>query len=256
MPRINAPSGSPRVITDQAVLACKNGHNLQGMLPGPGPLTSGSARDLGNLGASRADSTPTRHNHESWNPNLVLAAEYANAVRNVFPAKPQHNQDGYVQHDALHYDAGQGQDTHPSSQASLKRGEAAPLSNPEKKPSKDDSELTNERVRLEAERVQARFASHVDTSTEVILRFDFMSSHDTRVSLCMSGWSNDLWTADVGCMPTFLILLQWVQVAMFVVYAATFAGFIILLVQFINIMTKVTIQQLAVFHLYFLVMLY
>ena len=35
-----------------------------------------------------------------------------------------------------------------------------------------------------------------------------------------------------------------VQIAMFVVYAATLAGFIILLVQFINIMTKVTTCQL------------
>ena len=36
------------------------------------------------------------------------------------------------------------------------------------------------------------------------------------------------------------------QVAMFVVYAATLAGFIILLVQFINIMTKVARRQLLI----------
>lgn len=37
-----------------------------------------------------------------------------------------------------------------------------------------------------------------------------------------------------------------VQVAMFVLYAATCAGFIILVVQFINILTKVTPRRLKV----------
>ena len=41
-----------------------------------------------------------------------------------------------------------------------------------------------QRVHLEAQRVQAKFASSVDTSSEVILRFDFMNNHDTRVCFC------------------------------------------------------------------------
>ena len=43
-------------------------------------------------------------------------------------------------------------------------------------------DLIRERVRQEADRVLARFASSVNPSTQVSLRFDFMNSRDTRVS--------------------------------------------------------------------------
>ena len=93
----------------------------------------------------------------------------------------QHNHDGLVQHEEVRHDAGQQvEDTAPRTHASVDRGRAS-LDLPNKNLADDDLELNNELVRLEAERVQAKFLSVVDTSTEVILRFDFMNNHDTRV---------------------------------------------------------------------------
>lgn len=63
-------------------------------------------------------------------------------------------------------------------------------------PTDCDLELDEQRVRLEAERVQAKLESFVDTSSEVILRFDFMSNHDTRVRCCM--WSASSWHIVLG----------------------------------------------------------
>ena len=50
------------------------------------------------------------------------------------------------------------------------------------KPAPAGSQCFDEAVRAEAAKVQAKFMSHVDTTTEVVLRFDFMSEHDSRVS--------------------------------------------------------------------------
>lgn len=41
----------------------------------------------------------------------------------------------------------------------------------------------DEAVRAEAATVQAKYMSHVDTATEVVIRFDFMSEQDTRVGV-------------------------------------------------------------------------
>jgi len=106
-------------------------------------------------------------------------------MRNVTPSSQQSNHEGNIKHEAVQYDAGQSKDSDPYSQASLEAGEARPC---------DSSDLASapnvapasEPVRLEAQRVQAKFVSNVDTGTEVILRFDFMSAYDTRVSLCAS----------------------------------------------------------------------
>lgn len=74
--------------------------------------------------------------------------------------------------------------TDPGSQARLQPGTVATdtLVAPT---SEDDIELNKQRVRVEAERVQAKLLSSVDTSSEVILRFDFMNNHDTRVGFSM-----------------------------------------------------------------------
>ncbi len=106
-------------------------------------------------------------------------------MRNVTPSSQQSNHEGNIKHEAVQYDAGQSKDSDPYSQASLEAGEARPC---------DSSDLASapnvapasEPVRLEAQRVQAKFVSNVDTGTEVILRFDFMTNYDTRVSLCTS----------------------------------------------------------------------
>ena len=50
--------------------------------------------------------------------------------------------------------------------------------------------------------------------------------------------SGQLAAMTAGMAPMVLTLVC-LQVAMFVVYAATFSGFIISIVQFINVMTKV-----------------
>lgn len=45
-----------------------------------------------------------------------------------------------------------------------------------------DSRCSGDVVRAEAASVKAKFVSHVDTTTEVVVRFDFLSEQDTRVS--------------------------------------------------------------------------
>lgn len=46
-----------------------------------------------------------------------------------------------------------------------------------------DSQCRDETVRAEAAKVQAKYMSHVDTTTEVVVRFDFMSEKDTKVGV-------------------------------------------------------------------------
>ncbi|KAA6428794.1 MAG: hypothetical protein FRX49_01669 [Trebouxia sp. A1-2] len=127
-------------------------------------------------------------------------------MRDVFPGSQRSNHEGYIKHEAVQLDAGQSKDSDSYRQASTEPKEARPCNSSDLTPA-PNVVPASELVRLEAQRVQAKFVSNVDTGTEVILRFDFMTSYDTRV-------------------------------AMFVVHAAHFAGFIILLVQFINIMTQ------------------
>ena len=96
---------------------------------------------------------------------------------------------------------------------------------------------TDECIRLEATKMQIKHSSLVNTATEVVFRSDFMTYCDTRVSMCESHML-PVWPSLQGGRSgrhQHTVL----QVAMLVVYAATFAGAIILLVQFINIMTKV-----------------
>jgi hypothetical protein len=89
-----------------------------------------------------------------------------------------------IKHEAVQHN-GQSKDSDPYSQASLEPKEARPC---------DSSDLNSapnvapasEPSRLEAQRVQAKFVSNVDTGIEVILRFGFKTSYDTRVSLCTS----------------------------------------------------------------------
>ncbi|DBA74568.1 TPA: hypothetical protein ACH3X2_009443 [Trebouxia sp. C0005] len=126
-------------------------------------------------------------------------------MRDVSPSSQQSNHEGYIKHEAVQLDAGQSKDSDSYRQASIEPKQARPCNSSDLTPAPNGAPAS-ELVRLEAQRVQAKFVSNVDTGTEVILRFDFMTSYDTRV-------------------------------AMFIVHAAHFAGFIILLVQFINIMT-------------------
>ena len=148
------------------------------MLPGQGPSGLRDVRDSRDLHASRPSSATARRAYETWNPKSVLASEYANVVRSVLPGNQQLDLDGDVQHEAVHCDV----DHRENADRASKEQRAAGLGEPDNLLPERDKDVISERVRLEAERVQARFASSVDPSTQVSLRLDFMNSRDTRVS--------------------------------------------------------------------------
>ena len=151
------------------------------MLPGPEPSILRDVRDVRDQNASRSSSATVRRDYETWNPKFVLTSEYANVVRSVLPSNQQLDLDGDVQHEAVHCDGDRRRNADPYPRASNAQ-RAAGLGEPDKLLPERDKDLISERVRLEADRVQARFASSVNPSTEVSLRLDFMNSRDTRVS--------------------------------------------------------------------------
>ena len=51
------------------------------------------------------------------------------------------------------------------------------------RPAPNDTRCRDEAVCAEAAAVQAKYTYHVDTATGVVVRFDFMSEQDTRVSV-------------------------------------------------------------------------
>ena len=106
-------------------------------------------------------------------------------MRTVNPSSEQSKFEGLIKHEAVQHDAGQSKDSDPYSQASLEPKEARPCTSSDLTPAPLVAPA-RELIRLEAQRVQAKFVSNVDTGTEVILRFDFMTVYDTRVSLCAS----------------------------------------------------------------------
>ena len=146
--------------------------------------TAGSALNAGKEGEFRAEPSTIRPNSETWAVKPGLAAEYFNAVRNVFPGIQQYSTDGNVHHEAVQYTAKQN-DTVTTSQAGTFHGQDTRLGDTNETVLKDDLARTNEQIRLEAERVQAKFMYGVDTSSTVILRFSFMSNRDTRVKQCI-----------------------------------------------------------------------
>ena len=93
---------------------------------------------------------------EPRNPLSLLAAQYAHAVRTVFPGDPPlQEQDGHVQHVRQTTDA---LDTQPA---------------------RSDARPEEEAIVAEAARVKTKFAS-IDAATDVVLRFDFMNEKDTK----------------------------------------------------------------------------
>ena len=161
-----------------------NWHSHPGMLPGSRSLNPEFARDATGAGQFRLKPGTTDHTNKNWTSKTVPAtiAEYASDIQNRFFASEQHSRDGYVEHEALQYEVGQRRETHPSSQANLGNSPQAALDKTDELALADDLEITNQKILLEADKVRAKFVSYVDTTTEVILRFDFINSHDTRVS--------------------------------------------------------------------------
>lgn len=130
-----------------------------------------------------ASSSATHLAHDS--PKSVLAADCSRLMRDVSPNSQQSNHEGHVKHEAVQLDAGQSKDSESYCQASIEPKQARPCNSSDLTPAPNGAPASD-LVRLEAQRVQAKFVSNVDTGTEVILRFDFMTSYDTRVSLCAS----------------------------------------------------------------------
>ena len=143
------------------------------------PSTAGSALSVSGAAGFSADSPATRPKSESWALKPGLAAEYLNVVRNVFPGSQQNSNDGHVHHEAVQYTS-KTSDTVSSSHANTPHGHPA-LTDPDETSCEAELGLSNEQVLLEAERVRAKFMYDVNTSTEVILRFNFMTNRDTRV---------------------------------------------------------------------------
>ncbi len=148
------------------------------MLLGLGPSSLRDVRDARDLHPSRPSSATARRDYETWNPKSVLTSEYANVVRSVLPGNQQLDLDGDVQHEAICCDV----DHRKNADRASNEERAAGLGEPDNLLPERDKDVISERVRLEAERVQARFASSVNPSTQVSLRFDFMNRRDTRVS--------------------------------------------------------------------------
>ncbi|DBB06586.1 TPA: hypothetical protein ACH3X1_012115 [Trebouxia sp. C0004] len=154
--------------------------------------------------AECADETDPAGRAQACNTLPVLALKGADVVRSAFKGNQTETVNGCMQYQsqsAVYH--GSQQSTEPSGNQVQ-----APLSEPANKQAFERVlDLTDEYIRLEAKKMQVKHSSRVDTAIEVVFRSDFMTCCDTRV-------------------------------ATLVVYAATLAGAIILLVQFVNIMTK------------------
>lgn len=123
------------------------------------------------------------------------------------------------------------QNSDPGSQDTPKNQDASGDVNPRDtdQVSQSGSCDSNAAVRAEAVRVKAKFA-YIDASNDVVLRFDFMNESDTRVK-----------AADFCCnciMPicvfTPLLIMYELQVASYVILAATLLGLAVLIAEFVN----------------------
>ena len=149
------------------------------MLTGPGFANSEHARGTADIAASGVTPGTADHVDRNWTPKTVSASKHASGVPNRFLGGESHSRRGYVENDVVH--DGQRKDTDLSSKTDHGKSEAAHDKSGDFSLA-DDLELTHQQVLLEANKVRAKFVSNVDTNTEVILRFDFINSHDTRVS--------------------------------------------------------------------------
>ena len=152
------------------------------MTSGQAQLPSEHARGTTVIGAACAQSATTDHTSRNSSYMPVSAVEYPDGPVNQSFESQLHSTDGYVEHEAVRYDVQR--NAKPSPPSNLEQAKEA-LSEQDESSMGGNLELTNQRILLEADRVRTKFVSYVDTSTEVILRFDFMNNHDTRVSPCM-----------------------------------------------------------------------
>ena len=156
------------------------------MQPGGGPQppasgpSSPAAIDIEGPGGFLAGAPRTQN--APWKALQTLAVECAHSVRSSSHDPNTENQPGHVQQQ---WQPAAASGTSPEGRSDLELGQESPLAEPPTatnrfKSSGTSSEPNTQAVQLEAERVAAKFVS-TDASNEVVLRFDFMTSKDTRV---------------------------------------------------------------------------
>ena len=153
---------------------------VEGPLPPASASSSPVAIDIeepdGYLGGA------TRTQHATWKALQTLAVECAHSVRNPSHDPNTHHQPGHVQQQ---WQPPPASGTAPEGPSDLELEEESPLADSltgtnRLQPSGVPFEANTQAVQFEAERVAAKFVS-TDESNEVVLRFDFMTSKDTRV---------------------------------------------------------------------------
>ena len=115
-----------------------------------------------------------------WGTVPGLAAYCAEAVRHAVPDRELQNVSGVVQHELQPAEV---RDTAAATESVTDHNDIAAL-----KAHGRDADIENarqkfneERVHDEAARVRANFTEQVDTATDVVVRFDFMTSYESRV---------------------------------------------------------------------------
>ena len=124
-----------------------------------------------------------QHGTGTWNSLSVLASEYAHAVIDAVPGDRLGDRKGKVKHKWQSVERLDSQSTtqsDPHSRTSRDLPVVRTVHETHASSRQDPMADSGDVVRNEAARVKAKFAS-VDASTEVVLRFDFMDEHDTRV---------------------------------------------------------------------------
>lgn len=175
------------------------------------------------------------HGTGAWNSLSVLASEYAHAVLDAVPGDRVGDRKGTVEHEWQSVERLDSQSTQsdPNSRTSRDLPVVRTVHETKATSRQDPMADSSDVVRNEAARVKAKFAS-VDASTEVVLRFDFMNEHDTRVHHDTSlFWSNPKATLPL------LKQLNAMQVASGAILAATLIGLAVLIAQFTKKMSDV-----------------
>ena len=115
-----------------------------------------------------------------WGTLPGLAAYCAEAVRHAVPDRELQNVSGVVQHELQPAEV---RDTAAATEPVTDQDDIAAL-----KAHGKDADIENarrmsneDRVHDEAARVRAKFTDQVDTATDVVVRFDFMTSYESRV---------------------------------------------------------------------------
>ena len=124
-----------------------------------------------------------QHGTGTWNSLSVLASGYAHAVIDAVPGDRLGDRKGKVEHKWQSVERLDSQSTtqsDPNSRTSRDLPVVKTVHETHASSRQDPMADSGDVVRNEAARVKAKFAS-VDASTEVVLRFDFMDEHDTRV---------------------------------------------------------------------------